>query len=128
MRNLDPEEMRDMAIAEAARRHAAAIRTNIRADHQQTLATLANDFAYRVSQPDVTEQLIRASESCGTLMAGQIVRDLIQKGIDAEAEIEAIKEVERAEAAVPAGERQRMNVMQVRREVNAAYCGFAVVA
>lgn len=123
MLNLDQEEMRDQAIAEAARRHAAAIRTNVLTGHQQTLTSMAEEFADRVSQPGITEHLIRAAMSVGPWIAGRMLLDLIQKGIDAEAEIEAIKEIERAEASVSSKDRQQMHVMQVRREVVAANFG-----
>ena len=121
MRNLDPEEQRDMAIATAARRHAAAMHTNAGIGHQQTLGTLAEDLAHRLSQSGVTEQLVRTSELCGDLMLGQMVRDLIQKSIDAEAEIAATKEIEQLEAGVTSKDRQRMGAMQVQREISAAY-------
>lgn len=123
---IDPEDQRDAKIAELARKHVAAIATNIRTGHEQTLFTMAEEFAFRVSQAGVTEHLIRAAMSVGPLGAGQMLIDLIQKGIDCEAENEAVKEVERMEAAVPSKDRERMAVMQVRREVAAAYgCGVA---
>jgi hypothetical protein len=84
-----------VAVAAAARRQAAAIRTNALTGHQQTLEGLAEDFAHRVSQPGVTETLIRTALSCGPSTAGQMLLDLIQKGVDLEAEVEALKEVER---------------------------------
>ena len=117
----DPGHLRDLAIAEAARRHAAAMRTNILTGHQQTLETLAEDFAHRVSQPGVTEQLVRATVSCGSAVAGQMLVDLIGKGIDAEAEAAAIKEIEHREAGVTSKDRQQMDALQVQREISAAY-------
>lgn len=123
MRHLDPEDQRDQAIAEAARRHAAAIDTNISAGHEQTLASMADDFAHLLGKPGVSESLIRAARSVGNLGAGQMVNDLIQRCIDADAENEATKEIERAEAGLSSKDREQMNTMQVRREVSAAYGG-----
>lgn len=123
MRHLDPEDQRNQAIAEAARRHAAAMRTNVLTGHRQTLETLAEDFAYRLSQPGVTEQLVRTALSCGVHTAGNRLLDLIQQGIDDGAEIAAVKEIERAEAGVSSKDRQHMGVVQARREVAAAYVG-----
>jgi hypothetical protein len=123
MRNLDPEDQRDQAIAEAARRHAAAMRTNVITGHQQTLESLAEDFAFRLSQPGVTEQLIRTALSCGVHTAGNRLLDMIDNCIDDEAEIAAIKEIESAEADVTSKDRQHTGAMQVRREVAAAYVG-----
>lgn len=97
MGHADNEDLRDAAIAEAARRHASAVRQNILTGHEQTLSAQADEFALRVSQPGVTEHLIRAAMSCGPVLAGQMLLDLIQKGINAEAELAAIKEVERME-------------------------------
>lgn len=91
------EEQRDQAIADAARRHAAAIRTNILTGHEQTLKFAADDLAERMCAPGVTEQLIRSALSCGPLLAGQMLIDMVQKGIDADAELAAIREIERAE-------------------------------
>lgn len=127
MPNLDPEEQRDLAIAAAARRHAAAMRTNVLTGHQQTLDMLAEDLAHRLSQPNVTQQLVRAALLCGATLAGQVLGDLIQKGIDDAAEIAAVEEIERLEAGVSSKDRQRMGVMQVQREISAAY-GSAVSA
>jgi hypothetical protein len=87
----------DTAVAAAAREHAKAIRTNALLGHQQTLETLAEDLANRLSLSGVTEQLIRASIVGGPLVAGHLLIDLIQKGIDFEAEVQGTKEVERAE-------------------------------
>lgn len=120
----DPDDLRDAAVAEATRRHAAAIRANILTGHEQTLMMMTTDFAYRVSLPGVTEHLIRAALSIGPLGAGQMLIDMIGKGIEFEAENCALKEVERMEAAVSSKDRQHMAVAQVRREVAAAYgCG-----
>lgn len=93
------EEQRDEAIAEAARRHAAAIRTNVLTGNEKALHDLANALGERLCQKGVGEQLIRSSVACGPHTAGNLLLDLIQKCIDDDAEIEAIKEVERAEAA-----------------------------
>lgn len=97
MGHAENEDLRDAAIAEAARRHAGAVRQNILIGHEQTLSAQADEFALRVSQPGVTEHLIRSAMSCGPALAGQMLLDLIQKGINAEAELAAIKEVERME-------------------------------
>lgn len=91
------QEEFDEAVAAAARRHAAAMRTNAITGHKQTLETLAEDLAHRLSLSGVTEQLIRSALVGGPLLAGHLLTDMIQKGIDFEAENEGIKEVERAE-------------------------------
>lgn len=97
MGHADIEDLRDAEIARLAREHATAIAINIRVGHEQTLSTMAEEFALRAGKPGVTEQLIRAAMSCGPLQAGQMLIDLIQKGIDGEAELVAVKEVERME-------------------------------
>lgn len=97
MGHLSTEEMRDAAIADAARRHAAAVRQNILVGHEQTLTVAADELAHRLSQPGVTEHLICSAMSCGPALAGQMLIDLIQKGIEAGAELAAIKEIERLE-------------------------------
>lgn len=128
MGHADIEELRDQTIADLARRHAAAIATNIRAGHEQTLGTMADEFALRVSQPGVTEQLIRAAMSCGPLQAGQMLIDLIQKGIDGEAGLVAVKEVEHMEAnrqGAQAEERRDQRIWAVAMRDQSAFGGVA---
>lgn len=98
MGHADIEDLRDAAIAEQARIHAVAIATNIRTGHEQTLSAMAEDFALRVSQPGITELLVRTAYACGPRQVGQMLIDLIQKGVDDQAELAAVKEVERIEA------------------------------
>ena len=86
----------DAAVVEAARRHAAAIRTNILTGHQQTLHDIATDLGDGLADTGVMEQLVRAAFAVGPRTAGQLLLDLIQKCIDTDAENEALKEVERA--------------------------------
>jgi hypothetical protein len=99
MGHMDIEEMRDTTIAELARKHAAAIRTNVMQGHEQTLHDLGNALGDRLSDNAVMATLIRTAMTCGPLTAGQMLTDLAQKCIDADAEFEALKEVERMEAA-----------------------------
>lgn len=96
------EEQRDAAIAEAARRHAAAIRTNLLTGNAKALHDLANDLGVRLSQKGVAEQLVRTAVACGPHTAGNRLLDLIQACIDSDAKCEAIKEIERVEAAAKA--------------------------
>lgn len=49
---------------------------------------------------DVVTTLIRAALSCGAAVAGQMLLDLINKGVELEAENLAIREVESAEEMV----------------------------
>lgn len=97
MGHADNEELRDAAIAELARKHSAAIRTNILAAHEQTLHDLGNAVGDRLCDNALMAQLIRTAIACGPLTAGTLFIDLVQRAIDADAEIEALKEVERME-------------------------------
>lgn len=99
MGKADNEELRDATIAELARRHAGAISTNILAGHEQTLKFVADDLGSQLAMPGISELLIRTALACGRHHVGQLLIDLIQKCIDADAETAAIKEVERMEAA-----------------------------
>lgn len=99
MENAANEELRDATIAELARRHAAAMRTNILAGHEQTLKFVADDLGDQLVMPGISELLIRTALACGRHHVGQLLVDLIQKCIDTDAENEALKEVERMEAA-----------------------------
>lgn len=101
------EELRDAAIAEAARKHAAAIRTNVLTGNQQALHDLANALGDRLSAPGVSDQLIRAALVSGPVTAGKLLADLIQKCIDSDAELVAIQHVEQLEADARAERRER---------------------
>jgi hypothetical protein len=93
------EEERDATIADLARKHALAIRSNVMQGHEQTLHDLGNALGDRLCDNAVMATLIRAAMTCGPLTAGQMLIDLTQKCIDSDAELEAIKEVERMESA-----------------------------
>lgn len=94
-RQEEADEAFDEAVAAAAREHAAAIRKNITAGHRQTLSALAEDVAHRMSMPDVMEHMVRIAAIGGPLAVGHLYCDLLQKGIDFEAEVQGKKEVER---------------------------------
>lgn len=114
MGHMDIEELRDATIAELARKHAAAIRKNVLQGHAQTMRDLGNAVGDRLCDNDLMAQLVRASMVGGALMAGTLMTDTIQRCIDADAEHEALKEVERMErdrAADPASFRAKRRVV-----------------
>lgn len=84
----------DMAVAAAARFNAADLRNKARNGDDVVLADLDEDLALRLCAPGVGVELIQAVLQFGPAIAGQLLSDLIQKGVDALAEIAAIKEVE----------------------------------
>jgi hypothetical protein len=89
----------DARLAEGTKRQIAAIRTNALVGHQQTLESLAEGLAHRLSGSGVTELLVRAVLVNGPLGAGQMLLDLINKSIAADAETAALVELDRAERA-----------------------------
>jgi len=93
------EELRDQQIAELARKHAAATRTNILTGNEKVLHDISNDLGRRLNQKGVSECLVRTAIACGPLTAGNMLIDLIQKCIDADAENEVLEEVKRLERA-----------------------------
>ncbi len=111
----DHEEQRDELIGEKQRMHAAAIRTNVLASHHQTLHDLANAFGNRLSADGVCEQLIKAAIASGPYTAGQLLVDMINRCINDDAELEAIKEVERIESDALAERRDRALEGAMRR-------------
>jgi hypothetical protein len=118
----EADDAYDAMLAELTRRHAAAMRTNALTGHQQTLEALAEGLVHKLSGSGVTENLIRAALSMGPLGAGQMLLDMIGKCIDADAECEAIKEMER-------GERKGgldMNAM-LRASIEMSECDVGVV-
>lgn len=116
MGRIDTEELREATIKELTRRHVIALRTLVLTGHAQTLSSLSEDLAHRMSQPGVTEQLVRMSLSVGPVGLGQSILALIEKDIEAAAEVEAIKEVERMEADPDADPNAyRPTLRQVRR-------------
>ena len=98
-RQEEADDAYDAKLIAGTKRHTAAILTNARAGHQQTLESLAESWAHRVSQPGVSELLIRAALVGGPLAAGQMLLDLIAKVIDDQAENAALVELERADRA-----------------------------
>lgn len=117
----DNEDLRDEAIAAAARRHAAATRTNVLIGNEKVLHDLGNALGERLCQKGVTEQLIRSSVSCGPHTAGNLLLDLIQKCIDDDAELEAIKEIERIEAAAKSDPDNCRPTMRQQRALDAVH-------
>lgn len=71
---------------------AGIVRHLATAGDEATLATLAESMADRLSADGITEQLIRTALSCGPLLAGVMLLDLVGKcifdGAAAAAEIE----------------------------------------
>ena len=98
-RQEEADDAYDAKLTDGTKRHTAAILTNARAGHQQTLESLAESWAHRVSQSGVSELLIRAALVGGPLAAGQMLLDLINKSIAADAENAALVELDRAERA-----------------------------
>lgn len=98
-RDISHEEMRDEEIRVQTKRHAAAIRANVATDHAQTIENIDEDVSFALSEPRVLAGMIRASKAIGVLTAGQMFDALVEKAIEARAEIAAVKEVERMERA-----------------------------
>jgi hypothetical protein len=96
----EADDAHDEALAAETKRHSAAIRTNCLIGHEQTLASIALGVACKIGDDDsMFQQLVRTALSCGPATAGQVLIDMINKEIDADAENEAIKELERGERA-----------------------------
>ncbi len=93
------DEMREREIAAQMIRFTRAITHNCLTDTDTALHDTGNALGDALSQPGVAENLIRSALSCGPLQAGQMLLTMIHKCIADEAELEAIKEVERMEAA-----------------------------
>lgn len=93
------DEMREREIATQTARFTRAITHNCLTNADTALHDMGNALVDHLSQPGVSEHLIRSALSCGPLQAGQMLLDLIGKCIADEAEIEAIKEVDRMEEA-----------------------------
>jgi hypothetical protein len=89
----------DKALATATGHQARAMRQNALIGHQQTLQGLAESLALRLSCIGVTEQLVRSAISCGPLLAGQMLLDLIGKCIADDAETAALVEMDRESRA-----------------------------
>lgn len=83
-----------------AARLTAVQRAVAAAEDDPTLDNLANDLCERLGRDGVVNTLIRAALSCGPTVAGQMLLDLINKGVELEAENLAIREVESAEEVV----------------------------
>lgn len=86
-------------LASLKKRHANAIHTNALTGHEQTLEALAEDMTQRLRKPGITEHLVRAALAGGPLTAGQMLLDLVGKGISDAADIAALVEMDRGEGA-----------------------------
>lgn len=84
----------DIAVAAAARFNAADLRNKARNGDAGVLASLDDELAHRLGGTGVAVQLIQTALAFGPAAAGQLLSDLIQKGVDALAEIAALAEVE----------------------------------
>jgi hypothetical protein len=94
---LDLEELRDSQIATLTSIHAAALRKAVSAGEPQTLAIVADRFTDALTDDAKARELVRASMAHPSA-AGAYVAQMVADIIDAAAEIDAIKEVERMEA------------------------------
>jgi hypothetical protein len=86
-------------LAEQTKVHAAAIRTNIQTGHAQTIESITEGLCDRLGRSGVTEKIVRASLIGGPLTAGQLLLDLINKCIEADADNAALVELDREERA-----------------------------
>ena len=83
----------DSAVAAEARTQAADLLKSLASGAQEALSSFADDWAYRVSQPGVTESLLQLAAS-DPMAAGRMVANLLQACIDDAAELAALKIVE----------------------------------
>lgn len=86
----------DRELAEVAKRHAAAMRTNILTGHQQTLEALGESLSQRLGERGNIEGLIRTALSCGPHTTGNQLLDMIDNCINDDAETAALVEMDRA--------------------------------
>jgi hypothetical protein len=103
----DADDLRDMAIASAAREHAKRISDLAAAGDAETLSELADAWSFKVSKPGVTEHLISTDRACGAGVAGATQHDLIQSCIDDMAEICAMQDIEQVERDLEADQEAR---------------------
>ena len=87
----------DAAVINAMAAARTTVRQKATAGDPLTLECLFDDLCSRIALPGVGANLIRAALSCGPLVAGQMLLDLIGKGVEEEAEVVAIKAVEAME-------------------------------
>lgn len=88
----------DKHLAEVTKRHAAAMLTNARSGHEQTLSDLLMGVCHLMTGETVTETLIRTA-LISDLAAGEMFRKLVERCIDEDAETAALVEIDRAERA-----------------------------
>lgn len=121
MNRLSQPEMRDIAIAEKTATHAATIRAAVAAG-EPPIGLIADGVTDLLCDAELAQRLVRTA-ACAPAEVGPAFGALVEQVIAEQAEVEAIKEVEREEAAVSSTERQRWQNAQVRAEVTAAYGG-----
>lgn len=98
----DTEKLRDAAIAELTTKHAEALRAKLATGDATALHDMANAVGERLSQPGICELIVGTAVKCGQFKAGTLFSAVVDECVQADAEREAIKEVERMEAAAKA--------------------------
>lgn len=94
----EADEDFDKHLAEVTKRHAAAMLTNARSGHQQTLEDLVMGVCHLMTEETFTETLIHKA-LISDLAAGQMFRKLVERCIEEDAETAARVEIGRAERA-----------------------------
>ncbi|MEC5161892.1 hypothetical protein [Janthinobacterium sp. CG_S6] len=113
MNTCDHEERREEMIVERLKKHADYTRAQCQAGDAKMLRDIANNLGSLLVEPGVSEEIVKSVALGYAGLAGNLVAKLVNKAIDDDAEVEAIKEVEKLEvdARVEAG----LNIAAMRR-------------
>ncbi len=98
MGRIDTEELRNELIAQLTIKHADAARALILGGNEQVLHDMANAVGDRLCQNKWCEALVRTAVGTEPLKTAALFTAVVNECIKADAENEAIKEVERLEA------------------------------
>ena len=104
----------DAALARETAIQIAAMRSAAVAGDAETLESLAESLSHRISQSGVTETLIRTALSCGVHTTGQMLLDMVGKCLADDAEIAALKELERDDGGLDVAAMRRVAPADVR--------------
>jgi DNA-binding PadR family transcriptional regulator len=94
-RDISPEEARDEKVAELTDKHFETLRRKLQGRDPVTVSAIAGAVAVELTDEVLNEIVVMTTH--GTLWVGDQIKKLADKALLAQAEVEALREVEQLE-------------------------------
>jgi hypothetical protein len=94
-RDISPEEARDEKVAELTDKHFETLRRKLQGRDPVTVSAIAGAVAVELTDEVLNEIVVMTTH--GTLSVGDQIKKLTDKALLAQAEVEALREVEQLE-------------------------------